>query len=143
MDKKKQKGRWQKIHDFLLDSEKINAELSWMQRLWYVIILLASTIYVICNFCEIVSFTFFSQFNGKNLIFLIWIILLVFPLVDNFEGFGIKYKRDRQRISKELNETTDQLMLQSKKSQNTEVNTGQIEKDLENAIERKEDENEQ
>ena len=77
----------------------------WLRKLWYVILLGISTPYVICNFDEIVDFQFFSDFNGKNLIFLVWLVLLLIPLFDSFEGFGISIKRFRQRSeNKQLNE---------------------------------------
>lgn len=52
---------------------------------------------MICNFDEIVDFQFFERFDGKNLIFLVWMILLIVPLFDSFEGFGISIKRFYQR----------------------------------------------
>ena len=69
----------------------------WIRKLWYVILISTSTPYVIRNFDEIINFQFFTQFNGKNLIFVVWIILLIIPLFDSFEGFGISIKRYYQR----------------------------------------------
>lgn len=58
--------------------------------LWYCVLLGLSTWFVICNFQEITTFTFFEEFNGKNLIFILWLLLLILPLVRHFEGFGMK-----------------------------------------------------
>lgn len=58
--------------------------------LWYCILLGLSTWFVIDNFQEITTFTFFEDFNGKNLIFILWLLLLILPLVRHFEGFGMK-----------------------------------------------------
>ena len=75
----------------------IDISILWIRKLWYVVLLCISTPYVICNFEEIVNFQFFDQFNGKNLIFIVWIVLLIIPLFDSFEGFGISIKRFYQR----------------------------------------------
>lgn len=75
----------------------LDIAILWIRKLWYVILLCISTPYVVCNFEEIVDFQFFEKFNGKNLIFLVWIVLLIIPLFDSFEGFGISIKRFYQR----------------------------------------------
>ena len=75
----------------------IDVSILWIRKLWYVILLGISTPYVVCNFEEIVDFQFFEKFDGKNLIFLVWIVLLIIPLFDSFEGFGISIKRFYQR----------------------------------------------
>ena len=81
----------------------IDISILWIRKLWYVILLCISTPYIICNYDEIVDFQFFTQFNGKNLIFLVWIVLLIIPLFDSFEGFGISIKRyNQQRENKKL-----------------------------------------
>ncbi|MGN0227052.1 MAG: hypothetical protein ACI4AI_03185 [Paludibacteraceae bacterium] len=78
------------------------------RKIWYVILLCVSTPYVLYNFEEIVSFQFFSQFNGKNLIFVVWIVLLIIPLFDSFEGFGISIKRFyKQTENKQLDALVD------------------------------------
>lgn len=38
-----------KIHDFLIDREKVKLELFWIKKVWYITLLALSTIYVICN----------------------------------------------------------------------------------------------
>ena len=58
--------------------------------IWYLVLLGLSTRFVIDNFTEITTFTFFEEFNGKNLIFVLWLLLLILPLVRRFEGFGVK-----------------------------------------------------
>lgn len=85
----------------------IDIAIFWVRKLWYVILLGLSTPYVICNFEEIVDFQFFEEFDGKNLIFLVWIVLLIIPLFDSFEGFGISIKRFNQRRE---NEQLDELV---------------------------------
>ena len=62
------------------------------------------TIYVFKNFDTIRDFTFFCDFDGDNLIFVLWLILLVFPLFDSFEGFGISLNRRKQEEADKLNQ---------------------------------------
>ena len=57
----------------------------------YLLITIASTIYVFCNWDRATSFTFFSEFNGVNLIFVVWIVLLLMPIITRFEGFGLNF----------------------------------------------------
>ena len=75
----------------------IDSIIQGVRKLWYVVLICASTIYVLSNFEEIVDFQFFENFNGKNLIFLVWLVLLIIPLFDSFEGFGISFKRYNQQ----------------------------------------------
>ena len=78
-------------HSFIPNLEKMELKLCWIRRIWYVIVLAGTSIYVLTNFSELVNFTFFNQFNGKNLIFILWLVLILIPLFDNFEGFGIRF----------------------------------------------------
>ena len=94
------------IHSFITDVERVELELSWIRKIWYVIVLTGTSIYVFSNFSELVNFTFFNQFNGKNLIFILWLALILIPLVDNFEGFGVRFNTHKMiesnRISSQL-----------------------------------------
>lgn len=86
----------------------------WIRKLWYIILMSISTPYVIRNFEEIVEFQFFTEFNGKNLIFLVWVVLLIVPLFDSFEGFGISIKRFYQRNEdKQLNALAENNVIPS------------------------------
>lgn len=60
-----------------------------MQKLWYIVILLISTIYIFRKYPECTHFTFFSDFNGDNLVFILYLILLILPLFDKLELFGV------------------------------------------------------
>ena len=73
-----------------------------------------STPYVIRNFEEIVEFQFFTEFNGKNLIFLVWVALLIVQLCESFEGFRISIKRFNQRNEdKQLNALAENNVIPS------------------------------
>ncbi len=76
----------------------------WISQLWYVVLLCLSTVYVLINFETAKDFTFFDKFNGDNLIFVSWLILLILPLFDSFEGFGISLKRRKQEQVEKLSQ---------------------------------------
>lgn len=68
----------------------------WLQRLWYAFLFIGSTIYLFFNFEQCSKLTFTSDFNGDNVIFVFWLILLILPLFERFEGFGVNIKLKRQ-----------------------------------------------
>lgn len=90
------------VHSFLMDVEKIELELTWIRKVWYVVVLVGTSIYVFNNFHELINFTFFDQFNGKNLIFILWLALILMPLFDNFEGFGIRFNTHKMIESNKI-----------------------------------------
>lgn len=63
---------------------------------WYILVFVITSIYVICNFSECIDLHFTEEFNGKNLMFLYWLALIVLPLFDSIEGFGVSLKRRKQ-----------------------------------------------
>lgn len=107
---------WSKIHCFITDSERLDAELNWISKIWYLILVVSSSIYVFINFSELVSFTFFEEFNGKNLIFIIWLVLLLLPLIDNFEGFGVHLSKHANRVAQKSNEIAEEVMKNAPKT---------------------------
>lgn len=60
------------------------------------LVFLATTIYVLANFKVCIDLSFIEDFNGNNLIFLFWLVLIIFPMFDSFEGFGISIKKRNQ-----------------------------------------------
>jgi hypothetical protein len=107
---KKQNRSISKLFSLLLDDEKFKNKSFCIKRCWYVFLLLVSTIFILCNFKDVLNFTFFSEFDGKNLIFLLWLILLIIPLFDSFEGFGVKISRQEQVQAKKSKDVTNDLM---------------------------------
>jgi hypothetical protein len=75
--------------------------------IWYFIVLITLTLFVICEWPQITIFTFFSQFDGKNLIFLIWIIIIVLPLINGLEGFGFKVKSPFAELEEQVNQAKE------------------------------------
>ena len=85
-----------KTHDFLIDREKVKLELYWIKKAWYILLLVLSSIYVCCNFNILATQCFVCQFNGNNLIFILWLILLFLPLFNSIEGYGFKFSKERE-----------------------------------------------
>lgn len=84
----------------------------WLQRLWYAFLFIGSTIYLCSNFEQCKDLTFTSNFNGDNVIFVFWLILIILPLFDKFEGFGvnIKLRRQNKKSVQAANNAMGQLM---------------------------------
>ena len=84
------------IQDFLTNKEKVKLGLYWMRKIWYVLLLVLSSVYVGCNFCQLVAQNFITQLDGNSLIFILWLILLVLPLFNSIEGYGFKLSKERE-----------------------------------------------
>lgn len=85
----------------------------WYQRLWhwikfysytilYILILTILTFYIICNWEKCISMQFFAQFDGNNILFLVWIasVLLFFYDVE-FKG-GKFHRRKMEETKKQF-----------------------------------------
>ena len=84
----------------------------WPQRLWYAFLFIGSTVYIFLNFGQCSNLTFTSDFNGENVIFVFWLILLILPLFERFEGFGvnIKLRHQNKKSVQAANNAMGQLM---------------------------------
>ena len=69
---------------------------------WYVLVFLVTTIYVLSNFKVCIDLSFTEDFNGNNLIFLFWLVLIIFPMFESFGGFGISIKKRKQKKTEDL-----------------------------------------
>ena len=69
---------------------------------WYVLVFLVTTIYVLSNFKVCIDMSFTEDFNGNNLIFLFWLVLIIFPMFESFEGFGISIKKRKQKKTEDM-----------------------------------------
>lgn len=88
---------WLKIiHNFLLDKSKVESELYWIKKIWYILLLVLSSIYVYYNFNTLVNQCFICKFNGNSLIFILWLFLLFFPLFNSIEGYGFKFSKEKE-----------------------------------------------
>lgn len=82
---------------------------------WYLIVFIAATIFVFIHFKECIDLSFTDDFNGMNLIFLFWLALLIFPMFESFEGFGISIKK--RKLDKEKESVTADFHAQIKSVQ--------------------------
>ena len=97
------------------------------QIYWYLLTVLLLTIYVYCHRYAVADFTFFSDFDGMNLLFIVWVALIIVPSLGKFEGFGLKMKSPFADL---LEKKTDELV--TKSSMRTYINQDSI-----NDLERK------
>jgi hypothetical protein len=74
--------------------------LNYLKRQWwYYILLLLSSIYVFVYRNDIYEL---SKLNAKNLIFIIWLVLLLLPLLSEIEIFGVKIKKEIDEAKSEI-----------------------------------------
>lgn len=108
--------------------------LVWLKRIWqyvkpkywYIFLLIISTSYVLHYRFEIYEL---KEINARNLVFLLWILLLMLPLFSEMEFLGIKIKKEVEKATEQVNESLrniqSQIMqIQMKNSVATNVNVG-------------------
>lgn len=83
--------------------------INWIRKyyrlLWYSILLIVTSVYVTIHFCDLINDKLIGDFRGEHIIFILWFVLLIFPLFDTFEGFGFKIgKAKKEQMESELNE---------------------------------------
>lgn len=97
------------------------------QIIWYVLLLIASSVYVGLNISSLLDDSILKEFRGEHIIFILWFVLLFFPLFDTFEGFGFKIGRAKtEQMDSELNELYKKVL----RKDNTQI--GNLEDDLKN-----------
>ena len=104
---------FRRVHDFLIDRERLDLELNWITKLWYIVLLVSSSIFVINDFPDIVTESILKQIDGRVLIFILWLVLLILPLFESFEGFGVRVKRsraDQKQLSEDIVNMTNKLI---------------------------------
>lgn len=69
---------------------------------WFMLVFFVTTIYVLANFKVCIDLSFTEDFNGNNLIFLFWLVLIIFPMFESFEGFGISIKKRKQEKTEDF-----------------------------------------
>lgn len=89
---------------------------------WYLVLLILSTIYVLYHRNGIYQL---KEFNAMNLIFLLWLILLLLPLFSEMEFFGVKLKKEVEKAKTEVKENLNDLRIQimDLKISNSNANT--------------------
>ena len=76
---------------------------------WYLILLSLSTIYITYYRDDIYQL---EKLNAKNLIFIVWLVLLLFPLFSEMELFGLRLKREIDKAKAEVKENLNDLRMQ-------------------------------
>jgi hypothetical protein len=72
-----------------------------IKHLWYLLLLLSSSIFVYLN-KNIILQEKLNELSAMTLIFLVWLILLLFPLFSEIEIVGVKLKRELEKTKNEL-----------------------------------------
>ena len=86
-----------KFYKFLYDLNKVESELHWIRKGWYIILLIFSSMYVLKNFDTFVTQCFICKFDGNSLIFVLWLLLLIMPLINSIEGYGFKFNKEQAK----------------------------------------------
>lgn len=80
--------------------EKIKQFINWIKiyfrGILYIILLLVLSTYVIMNWDKCITMKFFEQFDGNNILFLIWLVLIILEFHD-IEAKDFKIHRNMQR----------------------------------------------
>lgn len=79
------------------------------KKYWYIILLGFSSLYVVEHRLEIYEL---KEFNAVNLIFILWLILLLLPLFSEMEFLGVKIKKEVQKETEEVKETLKNIQIQ-------------------------------
>ena len=113
-----------KIHNFLCDTSRVNCELQWVKKGWYIILLIISSIYVFKNFDTLVNQCFICKFDGNSLILILWLLLLIMPLINSIEGYGFKLNKEQAKqdeITHKIKLLRDDVIKQSDTLDPTEL----------------------
>lgn len=95
------------------------------RKYWYIFLLITSSLYVWRNRLEIYQL---AEFNAQNLIFLLWLLLLLFPLFSEMEVLGVKFKKEVEQSKKEIQQSISALgdQIMTMQIYNASVNSQQI-----------------
>ena len=128
------------IIGFVRSSTSTQKEKKWyrLKKLWsvrysvfHVIVFLCLTCYVLLNWGKCISMQFFSRFDGNNILFLVWIILILL-IIYEVEGQGIKIaKHKKEEVQQNLSDAHLKYkldtMYEQVKSSNPDVDAHQKE----------------
>lgn len=106
-------SKLKKLHNFLIDRNRLGLELNWITKLWYIVLLITFSIIVICNFCDIMTTSIFKEIDGLSIVFIFWLFLLILPLFESFEGFGVRMKRNNDEdslLTEKITQMTDSII---------------------------------
>lgn len=93
------KKQWNSIRKAVLSvKDKL---VLYRRRVFHYLILIILTCYVILNWEKCISMQFFSQFDGNNILFLLWLILIFLIIYNVKIGDNTVFDRDSEK-QKEL-----------------------------------------
>ncbi len=79
----------------------------------YIVLLAILSSYILINWKICVTMTFFEQFDGNNILFLIWIVLLILPFYD-VEAKGWKFRKKGIEDTRKLFENAENNFMQER-----------------------------
>ncbi len=88
------KEKLNKAQIFFINNTKICIYIA-----WYLFILAISSIFIVIQWNKCINMQFFTSFNGYNIIFLLWLIIIVGPLVNNkWFNFNIFNNMEKEKL---------------------------------------------
>lgn len=81
------------------------------KNVWYLFLLLISSIYIFINRNDIYQLT---KLNVHNLIFILWLVLLILPLFSEIEIGSVKLKKELEKTRTEVKESIQELKVSAK-----------------------------
>jgi len=105
----------------------VKQKIEWItNNIWYMILLICSTYYVSAYSDSIYDF---KELNIYNVVFIIWIALLIYPLIAEFEFLGLKIKKEVKKATAEQEERIQRLQqdlyeIRVNASINNQINLG-------------------
>lgn len=66
--------------------------IRYRHNIFYYIVEVSLTVYVLLNWEKCIKMQFFSHFDGNNILFIVWIIIIFLAIYD-VEAKGIKFQR--------------------------------------------------
>lgn len=91
-------------------SKLIKKVFVWVRRkFWHIILLSVSSVYVWQHRFNIYQL---SELNVHNLIFILWLILLMLPLFSEMEFLGVKIKKEVEKATGEVKESLHDIQMQ-------------------------------
>lgn len=79
------------------------------KKCWYIILLILSSVYIWHYRMEIYQL---KELNTRNVMFIVWIILMLLPLFSEMEFLGVKIKKEVQKETEEVKETLKNIQAQ-------------------------------
>ena len=73
----------------------------------------------------VTSFAFFNDFDGNNLLFVVWLFLIIVPIIGKFKGFGVEVGTPFEPLEGKVEELTAEFKATDVKNI---ANTDELEK---------------